>query len=115
MPSSMGITFLVKGNADIIKGKVTFATYRKALITDCVIPYMPTNPESYVIPPELAHKMFFDKNTGTIKLLTQIQAKEVRDIFEKDTIPENEYQILKQIAYRFVDYCTESWTEPVRK
>lgn len=28
MPSSMGITFLIKGNADIIKGKVTFATYR---------------------------------------------------------------------------------------
>ena len=109
MPSSMGITFLVKGSADIIKGKVTFATYRKALITDCVIPYMPTNPESYVIPPELAHKMFFDKNTGTIKLLTQIQAKEVRDIFEKDTIPENEYQILKQIAYRFVDYCTAGY------
>ncbi len=109
MPSSMGITFLVKGNADIIKGKVTFATYRKALITDCVIPYMPSDPESYVIPPELAHKMFFDKNTGTIKLLTQIQAKEVRDIFEKDTIPENEYQILKQIAYRFVDYCTAGY------
>lgn len=109
MPSSMGITFLVKGNTDIIKGKVTFATYRKALITDCVIPYMPSNPESYVIPPELAHKMFFDKNTGTIKLLTQIQAKEVRDIFEKDTIPESEYQILKQIAYRFADYCSAGY------
>ena len=109
MPSSMGITFLVNGNTDIIKGKVTFATYRKALITDCVIPYMPSNPESYVIPPELAHKMFFDKNTGTIKLLTQIQAKEVRDIFEKDTIPESEYQILKQIAYRFADYCSAGY------
>lgn len=109
MPSSMGITFLVRGNADIIKGKVTFATYRKALITDCAIPYTPADPEHYVIPPELAHKMSFDKNTGTIKLLTHIKAKEVRDIFEKDTIPENEYQILKQIAYRFVDYCNEGY------
>jgi len=109
MPSSMGITFLAKGNTDIIKGKVTFATYRKALITDCVIPYTPADPEHYAIPPELAHKMSFDKNTGTIKLLTQIKAKEVRDIFEKDTIPENEYQILKQIAYRFVDYCSTGY------
>ncbi|MDE7177979.1 MAG: DEAD/DEAH box helicase [Lachnospiraceae bacterium] len=108
-PSSMGITFLAKGDADIIKGKVTFATYRKALITDCTIPYTPADPEHYAIPPELAHKMAFDKNTGTIKLLTQIKAKEVRDIFEKDTIPENEYQILKQIAYRFVDYCSAGY------
>lgn len=109
MPSSMGITFLVRGNADIIKGKVTFATYRKALITDCTIPYTPAEPEHYVIPPELAHIMSFDKNTGTIKLLTPIKAKEVRDIFEKDTIPENEYHILKQIAYRFVDYCNAGY------
>lgn len=109
MPSSMGITFLVKGNADIIKGKVTFATYRKALITDCAIPYTPADPEHYAVPSELAHKMSFDKNTGTMKLLTQIKAKEVRDIFEKDTIPENEYQILKQIAYRFVDYCNTGY------
>lgn len=109
MPSSMGITFLIKGNADIIKGKVTFATYRKALITDCAIPYTPADPEHYAVPPELAHKMSFDRNTGTMKLLTQIKAKEVRDIFEKDTIPENEYQILKQIAYRFVDYCNAGY------
>lgn len=109
MPSSMGITFLVKGNADIIKGKVTFATYRKALITDCAIPYTPADPEHYAVPSELAHKMSFDKNTGTMKLLTQINAKEVRDIFEKDTIPENEYQILRKIAYRFVDYCNAGY------
>lgn len=109
MPSSMGITFLIKGNADIIKGKVTFATYRKALITDCAIPYTPADPEHYAVPSELAHKMSFDKNTGTMKLLTQIKAKEVRDIFEQDTIPENEYQILKQIAYRFVDYCNAGY------
>lgn len=109
MPSSMGITFLIKGNADIIKGKVTFATYRKALITDCAIPYAPADPEHYAVPSELAHKMSFDKNTRTMKLLTQIKAKEVRDIFEKDTIPENEYQILKQIAYRFVDYCNAGY------
>ena len=109
MPSSMGITFLIKGNADIIKGKVTFATYRKALITDCAIPYTPADPEHYAVPSELAHIMSFDKNTRTMKLLTQIKAKEVRDIFEKDTIPENEYQILKQIAYRFVDHCNAGY------
>ena len=109
MPSSMGITFLVRGNADTIKGKAIFAIYRKALIADCAIPYAPADPEHYIIPPGLAHKMSYDKNTGTIKLLSQIKAKEVRDIFEKDTIPENEYQILKQIAYRFVDYCSAGY------
>lgn len=40
-PSSMGITFFVNGNPDIIHCKVSFATYRNALLNDCVIPYEP--------------------------------------------------------------------------
>lgn len=45
MPSSMGITFTVKGNADIVCGSVSFATYRKAEVADCMIPYAPDDPE----------------------------------------------------------------------
>lgn len=37
MPSSMGITFLVKGSADQIRGRLTFATYRNAKVSDCEI------------------------------------------------------------------------------
>ena len=38
MQSSMGITFLVKGDVSHVFGSVKFATYRAAKVTDCVIP-----------------------------------------------------------------------------
>lgn len=101
--SSMGLTFIVRGNADIVKGSLTFATYRKALVTDCMIPYTPKNKENYKLPFELSHKMEYDSNLGVIKLLTQIESKEARRIFDQDTFPEDEVGELKPITYRFVD------------
>ena len=106
MPSSMGITFLVKGDCDQVRGRVTFATYRNAKVPDCAIPYFPDDPENYTVPPELAHLIAFDKERGVLRLVASITAKEVRSIFERDTIPEAEFQILQKIAYRFVDYCS---------
>ena len=106
MPSSMGITFLVKGNCDQICGRVTFATYRNAKVPDCAIPYFPDDPETYTVPSELAHLIAFDKERGVLRLIASITAKEVRSIFERDTIPEAEFQILQKIAYRFVGYCS---------
>lgn len=105
MPSSMGITFLVKGNCNQVRGKLTFATYRNAKVPDCTIPYFPDDPENYTVPAELAHLITFDKECGVLRLVASITAKEVRSIFERDTIPEAEFQILQKIAYRFVDYC----------
>lgn len=105
MPSSMGITFLAKGDVSTVRGQLTFATYRNAKIPDCAIPYFPDDPENYRVPPELAHIMEFDKTVGVLKLISAVNAKEVRSIFERDTIPKNEFQVLQKIAYRFVDYC----------
>ena len=55
MPSSMGITFIVKGSTDIIRGKALFATYRSARVTDCIIPFLPENPEIYKARQNLRH------------------------------------------------------------
>lgn len=103
-PSSIGLTFLVNGKADILNCSFKFATYRKAVVTDCVVPYFPDNPETYSVPPELAHKIVFDKNRSVLQLTSQLKGKEVRDIFEKDTIPEAEAPTLKNCAFRLVDY-----------
>ena len=46
MPSSMGITFLAKGNVEKLCGEVDFATYRSAKIPDCAIPYYPDNADT---------------------------------------------------------------------
>lgn len=105
MPSSMGITFLVKGQCTFVHGKLSFATYRRALVTDCAIPYYPEDPENYMVPSDLAHLIEFDTTNCLLRLKTKVISKEIRDIFERDTIPENESKLLKKIMYRFVDYC----------
>lgn len=105
MQSSMGITFLVKGDVSHVFGNAKFATYRVAKVTDCVIPFSPADPDTYTLPPELGHKMVYDKNLRCIKLVSKITHKEAREIFDHDTIPENEFSALKKIAYRFADYC----------
>ena len=104
MPSSMGMTFLVKGNMTTVRGDVLFATYRNAKIPDCVVPYTPDNPGTYIIPPELAHFMSYDKELKVLRLMSPVKKKDIRDIFEKDKIPNNEQFFLKQAAYRFVDF-----------
>lgn len=109
MPSSMGLTFIVEGNATEVRGRVSFATYRKAKVPDCVLPYAPDAPEMYEIPPELAHIMSFNKDDKTLKLLSAVTMKEVRDVFEKDTIPDSEQFLLKQAVYRFVDFCRNGY------
>lgn len=103
-PSSMGLTFLVRGKADHIKCQVTFATYRKAVMNDCLVPYEPHNVDSYQVPLEVAHFMTFDKNLKVLRLISGINPKELRGVFEKDTIPEAEYSDLKYCAYRLADF-----------
>jgi len=109
MPSSMGITFIIKGHSDKVCGNVSFATYRKAKVADCMIPFVPDDIEHFTVPPELAHKMSYDKENGTMRLLSAVTGKEIRDILERGTIPENDFFIMKQIAYRFVDFCRNGY------
>lgn len=109
MPSSMGIIFLAKGDFDIIHGSISFATYRNAMIPDCRLPYHPESSENYTVPSALAHLIEFDSSAEILKLKRAVKLKEVRDIFEGDLIPENEFFILKQIMYRFVDYCSNGY------
>ncbi len=109
MPSSMGLTFLVKGKLDFVRGSLSFATYRNARVSDCIIPYFPEKAESYTVPAELAHLIEYDHAKNLLRLKSAVKKKEIRDIFEKDTIPEDEFFILKQIMYRFVDYCSAGY------
>lgn len=106
MPSSMGITFLVKGSFTNIHVKLNFATYRNARVSDCVLPYFPEHSEKYILPNDLSNYLEFDAKSNLLKLKVPIKTKEVKAIFEKDTIPENEFSDLRLIMYRFADYCS---------
>jgi superfamily II DNA/RNA helicase len=110
MPSSMGITFIVEGAADVVRGKISFATYRNAKIPDCVVPYTPANgADDYVVPSEFSHIMTYDKEGKVFRLLRSVQKKEIRDIIERDTISEMDHDILKQPAYRLAELCRSAY------
>ncbi len=114
-PSSMGITFFVKGNPDVVHCGVSFATYRHALIPDCVVPFIPNNADTYIVPPELAHIIKYDNENKVFRLLTKASLSELREIFEKDTIPPDEYQFLKNITYRLNDFLTTGYVRVPHK
>lgn len=103
-PSSMGMTFLIKGSAELIKCNVKFATYRKAKMEDCEFPYQPENAETYSVPMELSHFMTYDCEKKRFRLISGIDKKELHRVFEQDTIRENDYLLLKNVAYRLSDY-----------
>lgn len=103
-PSSMGITFLVRGDTDKIRCKVSFATYRRALIEDCIVPYEFDNDDNYAVPAELADIMQYDRSIKSFRLLRKTTLKEIREIFERDTIPEEEFRMLRNSIYRLNDF-----------
>lgn len=104
-PSSIGVTFVVRGHTDAVRGHLSFATYRSATVSDCIIPFEPEDPKNYSVPSELSHKIAYDPKRQVIQLLSSINVKEIRAILEKDILPENEAVRIKQILYRFADLC----------
>ena len=110
MPSSMGITFIVKGSAETVKGKVSFATYRSTKIPDCMVPYSPIDgTDDYIVPSEFSHIIAYDKEMKAFRLLRQVQKKEIREILERDTLLETDHALLKQPAYRLAELCRSAY------
>jgi hypothetical protein len=110
-PSSMGITFFAKGSGTVVKGQVSFATYRRATFSDCIIPYAPTTDAGdYNLPDALKHKMQYDKDKGIISLISELTPKEAREIFDRKElrakISDQEYHDLKNRAYRLARFCS---------
>lgn len=102
-PSSMGITFTAKGNLEKIKCNVSYATYRKAKTDDCFIPYEVDNADTYTVPTSLAHFMYYDKKKHAFGMKANLSAAELRKLFERDNLPESDFSMLKNIAYRLTD------------
>lgn len=103
-PSSMGVTFLVKGRAEEVHCKVSFATYRKALLSDCFVPYEPENAENYKVPQELAHIIEYNTEIKAFRLLSRTKQKDIHAIIERDIIPHDEFDLYKKVLYRLNDF-----------
>lgn len=103
LPSSMGISFVINGVCEKLVGDFTFATYKRARLSDCRIPIKVSTPESYCLPSQVSHIVTFDSQSSSLILLTQIKKREVMRIFETDTIPEAEYFMLKNAILKLCD------------
>lgn len=103
-PSSMGVTFLINKKPEEVHCKVSFATYRSALLPDCIVPFEPEDIESFSIPADLAQIMAYDKEIRAFRLLRKTSIKEIYGLLERDIIPENIFSAVKNCLFRLNDF-----------
>ena len=103
LPSSMGYSFFAKGNCDKISFHVSFATYRKSEMTDCAFPIPVKLPENYVLPSIVDFYLSYDSKYNCLRLAYPYKAKDVREINDRDVIPENEQTWIINGMYRLLD------------
>ncbi len=102
MPSSMGITFFVKGNCEKVNCRVSFATYKKAVTKDCRIPYGDIT-DDYELPPEFDHCVFLDRTEKTLRLTASgINRKSIMALKERDLLGGDEHDIIS-LMYKLSD------------
>lgn len=84
MPSSMGISFLARGNVNTVNCHICFATYKNALANECMVPFHVSNPESYTLPISIAQYFRFNKETQCLQFCDRVvKRSEIRTLAEK--------------------------------
>ena len=113
LPSSMGITFITNKKLDKLNVDVSFATYRRAKVTDCKIKIDEAVAEDFTVPSNYSSYLEFDKEKRILGLKTQITKKDVSSIREKDDDEDGDFS---KYAYRMVDYLKMGYVrEPIDK
>lgn len=106
MPSSVGLTFFVDQNCENLSIQVSFATYRKALLEDCRLPFLPENPESYILPTKVIHMVEYQKSEGLLVLKSRMTPKEVTQIKQSDEVHDD---YLIDCLYRLSNQFTKGY------
>lgn len=86
MPSSMGITFFARGNAQIINCHISFGTYRHVKPVDCKAPFIPEDLDNYEVPREVSSLVKYDKEEKCLKFKGEAFKKGVLRDLKKDEI-----------------------------
>lgn len=107
--SSMGLTFMVSEDTNEINIEISFALYQKVLISQCLVPYVADNPEKYRVPDVLSSIIKYNSEYRAISLLRKITYKEIREIKERDVLPEDEAYDLERILYKLASYCNNGY------
>ena len=109
MPSSLGVTFFVKGKTDIVNCNVKFATYRKAVATDCRIPIDFEGIEKYELPELFKSSVYIDLKEKTLRLTTGgMTRRKVRELEERDLLGGDEHGIISHM-YKLADQLAKGY------
>lgn len=109
MPSSLGITFFVKGETDEVNCKISFATYRKAIASDCRIPLDFEGIEGFQLPEVFNSYVYIDLKEKTLRLTTGgMNRNKVRELEEKDLLDSDEHRIIDKMK-KLADQLTKGY------
>lgn len=97
MPSSMGFTFLISEDISSLACRTTFATYRKALVTDCRIPFEVRGNSDYIVPSPFDTYAYYDNEEKTLRLRQSIKKKDVTRLKEKDILDTDDYGLVSSM------------------
>jgi len=106
MPSSFGMTFFVNQDCETLNVKVSFATYRKALLEDCKLPFSPEDADSYTLPTKVIHMVDYQKSEGYLIIKSRMTPKEVTQIKQSDEVNDD---YLIDCLYRLSNQFTKGY------
>lgn len=110
MPSSMGISFFAEGKVQAVNCRLKFATYRKAISSDCRIPIDIKDNEIFELPGEVKSWVYYDSQEKTLRITSggldrkRISALKEMDLFGMDShgIIDCMYKLADQLAKGYV-------------
>lgn len=109
MPSSMGLTFFVRGDVSSVKGSISYGTYRRAIYTDCVMKY---NAEGSALPPvpeQLDEILFYDEEEKFFALRKPLKDSEAVDLYRMGEYPASDYPHLKDVLAKLASFCVRGY------
>lgn len=103
LPSSMGYSFFAKGNCNNLIFIFSFATYNNCKMEDCAYPVPVDLPDSYVVPTEVSRYLKYDAQYKCLRLVSAYKIKYIKDLYERDILPESEKPWIINGMYRLYD------------
>lgn len=90
LPSSMGYSFLAKGNCEKLIFTLAFATYENAKIENCAYPIPVKLSDDYILPSEVACFLKLDKNNNCLRLACNISKQDINYVRDINSLNECE-------------------------
>ena len=103
LPSSMGYSFFAKGNCDTLTFNLMFATYNNSRLEDCAYPVPIDLPDSYIVPSEASGYIKYDAQYKCLRLVSSYKIKDIKALYERDVLPEDEQAWIINGMYRLYD------------